>query len=99
MEGLTTNQTANLTFENSVIRGCTYSIMTLENSSDFKFINSTFEDNQEYDLVNITKCTKITFDTVKFYHNSTNTSNFEDGSVLFNVTDSEVKNLITGVLL
>ena len=53
MEGITTDNLNGLICSNSTIWGCTYSIMSIGNSSGVEFNNCQFRENGEYDQINI----------------------------------------------
>ncbi|NOZ35679.1 MAG: hypothetical protein GXO80_10325 [Chlorobi bacterium] len=87
MEGITASVVTNLKCNNSIIKSCTYSIMTLDNCNGFEFNNCKFTDNQEFDLVNITNCIGVKFNNSEFSNNQTGTDEYSDYS-LFNVSKS-----------
>jgi hypothetical protein len=60
-EGLTLSNVKGLKFNNSVIRDCTYSIMSLSDSSEILFTNSEFFNNEEFDMVKILHCYTVNF--------------------------------------
>lgn len=88
MEGITAEGVKNLTCNNTKIKGCTYSIMTVNNSSGFKFNSCEFTDNQEFDLVNITRCNGVKFNSCNFSDNKTGSDEVSQYS-LFNVNRSK----------
>jgi hypothetical protein len=88
MEGITAEGVRNLTCNNTKITGCTYSIMTLNNSSGFLFNSCEFTENQEFDLVNISNCDGINFTACSFSENTTGENEISEYS-LFNVTRSK----------
>lgn len=87
IEGITAEKTTNLKCTQSIIRGCTYSIMTLTESSNFEFEGCEFSDNKEYDLVNMNGCSKIKFSKCVFGNNQTGLEDFSDYA-LFNIENS-----------
>lgn len=87
MEGITAENVTGLKCNNSIIKGCTYSIMTLNNCNDFEFISCEFTDNKEYDLVNISNCISVKFNSCSFANNQTGTEEYADYAI-FNVSQS-----------
>ncbi|MEM7010113.1 MAG: right-handed parallel beta-helix repeat-containing protein, partial [Verrucomicrobiota bacterium] len=69
----------------STIQNCTYGIMTLINCNDVTFTKSTFKDNVEFDLVNLSQCRSVAFDSCKFTNNR---ADLEWDYSLFDVSDS-----------
>jgi len=89
IEGITAENVTGLKCNNSIIRECSYSIMTLDNCTDFEFNNCEFSDNEEFDLVNISNCTNVKFSVCTFSNNKTSTEyDFMDYAV-FAVNDSK----------
>lgn len=68
-EGLTLSQVENLHFINSIIKDCSYGIMTAHGSTGLAFSGSGFFNNQQYDLLNFTQCTNISFTQCDFSSN------------------------------
>lgn len=87
MEGITSEDVTNLKCNNTIIRGCTESIMSLSNCNEFEFSNCEFTDNEQFDLVNISNCIGVKFKSCTFSNNSTGTDEDSDYS-LFNITQS-----------
>jgi hypothetical protein len=48
--------------ENSEIIDCTYSILTLKNSQNVRFIKSKFSKNKEFDLINVKENSNVVFE-------------------------------------
>jgi hypothetical protein len=92
MEGITAENVTKLICNNSKIRGCSYSIMTLSKCNNFEFNNCEFTDNQEFDLVNITNSTSIKFNSCLFANNKTNIDEYSTYS-LFNISESKLVQL------
>jgi hypothetical protein len=88
-EGITARNVIGLKCTNTIIRGCTYSIMTLNTCEKFQFTNCEFSDNQEFDLVNIANSKEIKFVKSTFLNNRTGTESYSDYA-LFNVSESSV---------
>ena len=86
MEGITANDVTNIKCNNSIIRGCSYSIMSLTKCVDFEFNDCEFTDNVELDLVNISDCINVIFNRCIFANNRTKTE--YDFLVFFNVDKS-----------
>ena len=87
MEGITAKTVTGLKCNNSIIRGCTYSIMSLDNCNEFEFNNCEFTDNEKFDLVNISNCIGVKFNSCVFGNNRTGTDEYSDYA-LFNVIQS-----------
>lgn len=99
-EGITAENVNNLTCKESIIKNCTYGIMTLANCNNFNFSGCTFKNNQEYDLINISTCSNINFDECEIYNNTTGAQSYSE-YCLFNlspdckniqVTNCEIRN-------
>jgi hypothetical protein len=88
MEGITAEGVRNLICNNTTITGCTYSIMTLNNSTGFQFNSCEFTENQEFDLINIANCNGIKFTSCIISDNITSTDDVSKYS-LFNVNRSK----------
>lgn len=90
MEGITAEQVEKLNCENTIIRGCTYSIMTLINCEQIKFNDCEFYDNKEFDLINLFDCINVSFSKCNISNNQTGYSeeyDFYDYSI-FNINQS-----------
>ncbi|HOV26333.1 MAG TPA: stalk domain-containing protein [Pseudobacteroides sp.] len=70
-EGLNIEGVEKLTFADSKIYDCTYNIMTVKNCKDIKFINSSFVENREFDLINVDNSGNILFDKCSITNNYT----------------------------
>ena len=68
-EGIRTEKVKNLQCNNSIIWGCTYYIMTLNNSMYIEFNNCKFNNNEEFDLINISTCINVEFNSCEFMNN------------------------------
>ncbi|MCL2727159.1 MAG: right-handed parallel beta-helix repeat-containing protein [Bacteroidales bacterium] len=85
-EGIMAENVTNLICNNSIIRGCTYSIMTISTCSDFEFNDCDFINNKGWDLVNIWYSSNVTFKNCTF---SNNRKRYDDtDTALFNVESS-----------
>ena len=90
IEGITAEYVNNLKCNNSVIRGCSYSIMTLSNCWEFEFNECEFSDNKEFDLINLSECKNVIFSKCNITNNHTGYSEeyeFYDYSI-FNINRS-----------
>jgi hypothetical protein len=87
MEGITAFNVTGLKCNNSIIKGCTYSVMTLNRCNDFEFDICEFTDNKEFDLINISNCINVKFDSCSFTNNQTGTDDYSDYAI-FNVSQS-----------
>ena len=70
-EGLTLLQTQDVGVSKTIIKGCTYGILTAFQSQTISFNKCWFFDNQEFDLVSIEKCGEVSFKKCKFRNNRT----------------------------
>ncbi len=70
IEGITAEKVKNLNCDNTIIKGCSFSIMTLKNCEKIKFNNCEFIDNKEFDLINLSDCLDLTFAQCKISENS-----------------------------
>lgn len=86
-EGITASNVTGLKCNNSIIKGCTNSIMTLDRCNDFEFNTCEFTDNKEFDLINISNCISVKFDSCSFTNNQTGTDDYSDYAI-FNVSQS-----------
>lgn len=68
-EGVRVEDVNNFTFSNSVIKECTYNLMTLKNADNTLFENSAFLNTGEYDMVLIEGSGKIEFKDCMFRDN------------------------------
>lgn len=62
IEGICCRGCANVEMSNSIIRNCSYDIMTLVDSRNLIFRNCYFIDNREYTLLNIRDCDGVTYE-------------------------------------
>jgi hypothetical protein len=69
IEGITAEKVNNLKCSKTIIRGCSYGIMTLNNCSDIEFNDCEFSDNKEFDLINLADCIDVTFTKCKISEN------------------------------
>lgn len=68
-EGVRVEDVNNFTFSNSVIKECTYDLMTLKNADNVTFKNSAFLNTGEFDMVIIEGDGKILFENCMFRDN------------------------------
>lgn len=68
-EGLTFRQTQGVSVFKTIIKGCTYGILSAFQSQGITFSKCWFFDNEEFDLVNLSKSAQITFKKCKFRNN------------------------------
>ncbi|MDX2283828.1 MAG: right-handed parallel beta-helix repeat-containing protein [Bacteroidia bacterium] len=87
-EGITADGISGLQVTNSIIRGCTYSVMSLSGSKGIAFSDCEFSDNQEFDLVNVSGCLDVQFSRCTFRGNRTGTDDYSDYALL-NVSGSK----------
>ena len=57
--------------DRSVIRGCTYGILTIKRSAGVKFLRSTFRDNHKFDLIHIYSSRNVRFERCVVTNNRT----------------------------
>ncbi len=69
--GLELYETKNLIFENSIIRECTYRIISAEKSNNITFEKSIFRNNTSFHQFNFYDCNDISFNTCEIYENNT----------------------------
>jgi len=86
-EGLYLINVKNFMFENSVIKECTYGIMTIESSEELLFKDSKFINNREFYGIDLFEASKIEFDNCIIDGNFTG-GMWTDQSCLFSVRDS-----------
>lgn len=83
-EGIGCHQTSNLTMSNSLIRDCSYQIMTLRQCRDFSFDHCFFFRNREFSLLDIFSSSNIRFADCMITHNEGTLCNFQDDeNILF----------------
>jgi hypothetical protein len=70
-EGLTIMRSQSVSVDETIIKSCTYSIMSLSQSQGITFNKCKFFDNQEFELVNISECDGITYKNCEFDRNRT----------------------------
>lgn len=69
IEGITAKQTIDLRCARSIIRDCSYSIMTVEQSKQMHFIDCQFTHNREFTLVNVDDESGVFFTKCRFTQN------------------------------
>lgn len=87
-EGLTVADSSNVTFADSIIRDCTYGIMSLSKSSQIVFLKSQFIDNQIFDLISIRRCEDVTFRECEIRRNRAGSEGEDTDHPLFSVSSS-----------
>ena len=78
IEGITTSSVNGLTCTNTVIRGCTYGVMTLEDTENVLFDGCEMYENKEYELFNFNNCSKVKFRNTVISHNYTIMESYGD---------------------
>lgn len=68
-EGLSLEEVKGVIFHDSIIRDCTYGIMTLKSCRNLNFTQSTFTRNKEFWAVNIHDSQDVAFTDCHFTHN------------------------------
>ena len=82
-EGITALRTNSLQCTRTIIRDCTYSILSLFDCSNIKFSDCEFHDNRQFDLVNVDGATEdIQFFQCRFSDNEGPLFNLETDIVL-----------------
>jgi hypothetical protein len=76
-EGLILTDVEDLVFYDSVITDCTYGIMSMSFSKNISFLESSFTENEQYDLINIDNSTDVTFNECIISDNHTLTGDNE----------------------
>ena len=79
IEGLTLTNVRSFSFEDSIIRDCSYGIMTIKNCSNLSFTGSEFIRNREFYGINLNDTKGVVFNDCVFSKNKI-------GDTLFNVT-------------
>jgi len=74
IEGLHFENCSNINVSKTVIRECTYHIMSVFNSSNVTFSSCTFKDNQEFEQLNFMNASNVAFSKCKFLNNKTGVS-------------------------
>lgn len=83
IEGITVRNTKSLQCSRTIIRDCSYSILSLFDSSNIKFSDCDFHDNREFGLVNVDGATEdIQFFQCRFSDNEGPLFNLETDIVL-----------------
>lgn len=67
--GLESKYSSHIVMENSIIRECTYGILTLDNTFDCGFYSCQMYDNQHYDMVELLNAAQIVFEKSAFRNN------------------------------
>ncbi|MEM6270858.1 MAG: right-handed parallel beta-helix repeat-containing protein [Bacteroidota bacterium] len=83
-EGLTLMRSQGIAVTQTLIQGCTYSIVSMAQCQGATFDRCAFFDNEQFDLVNISQCGPVVFRKCTFGRNQ-NSSN----SLFFSVNQSE----------
>lgn len=91
-EGLRLDGVNKANIENLSIRGCSYGIMTIQQSEDVSFSNCHFTDNREFDLVNVFDSENISFSSCRMDFNQSNHSNQFNHYALINAVLSQGMN-------
>lgn len=97
MEGLTLSKVRGLTFERSVIKECTYGIMTITDCRDLLFKNSRFANNEEWHGITIKDSLGVRFERCRIEKNLAKGS-FEGVGSLFEVTSSSDVEVVGGAI-
>jgi len=90
IEGITGIRVDGLKCTNSVIRGCTYSILSIQECKNFIFTDCEFSDNKEFDLINIDNCSSIKFNKCTIANNSTGKEDYSSYALLNIKNSSQV---------
>ncbi len=101
-EGLTLYQVENMQFARSIIKECSYGIMTANDSMNLMFSDSSFFNNQQYNLLNFNKCSNISFNKCQFNNNRATSSygflnTYESKAIL--IQDCEINDNTAAFLL
>lgn len=68
-EGIGTERSSGLACKNTIIRDCSYQIMTLSHCRDFAFEGCRFYNCREFSLINVGFCDDVTFTSCEMYDN------------------------------
>ena len=99
--GIEASKTTNLFCDKININTCTYNILVISECNDVLFSNSTFSNNEQFDLINIGLTINIKFDNCIFENNFSsdnlfNISNNQQSPIdIFNskIINNKIKNL------
>jgi hypothetical protein len=89
-EGLTLRDISGLDFDDSLIRDCTYGILTAEACRDLVFRRSTFRENREFHGFVLTRCGPVRMEKCAIVDNR---AGDDDGGCLFQVGSGTVLTL------
>ena len=81
-EGIGADRSNGLQCKNTIIRDCSYQIMTLEHCKDFSFAECNFYNCREFSLINVRFCDNVVFEKCDIHDN--------DGE-LFNIGGTPVR--------
>ena len=95
--GINATNVKNLNCNNSLIWGCTYSILDLSNSMYVKFNNCEFSDNRGFNMFNISSSIKVEFNNCIIKNNVAN-YNCDGGSWFGQLSIFDVKSSVSIVL-
>jgi len=88
IEGITADNLTNLSCTNTTIRGCTYSVATINVGKNIVFKTCDFTDNEEFDMFNLTKCGTVAFEDCKISNNAIKNDGYPHGAI-FNLEESK----------
>ncbi|WFD11089.1 stalk domain-containing protein [Tepidibacter hydrothermalis] len=85
-EGLNLYGVDKLNFVDSIITDCTYDLMTIDNSSNIEFKNSTLSETTSFgELIYISNSDNVKFDNCDIYDNDTEQAFDQSNTALFDV--------------
>ncbi|MFW5785587.1 MAG: right-handed parallel beta-helix repeat-containing protein [Chitinispirillaceae bacterium] len=90
--GIEAKNVRNLLISNSIVKECTYGLLSFEESENIKMVSSRFIDSEEFDLIQIRKSRDILFQNCLFRDNKTNGKAYE----LFTLSPDCVNVTISG---
>ena len=68
-EGIGADRSNGLQCKNTIIRDCSYQIMTLEHCKNFSFTDCNFYNCREFSLINVSFCEEVTFTKCDIHDN------------------------------
>ena len=95
-EGIGAKEVTDLTCNRSIIRDCSYQIMTIDKCNDIDFIACDFYGNKEFSLVNVHGSKDVRFGSCSFHENKGPLLNITGGRVAFDECSIEHQESMLG---
>lgn len=80
-EGINCSLVTGLKCNNTIIKGCTYGILTLDNSANIDFVKCDFTNNMEFDMITINLSSNVLFDKCYISNNKSGHQDYSDYSL------------------